>query len=244
MAATMMFLGLGVVNASRKFQNRVEERAHSNCPPVCSRLRALGLIPVLVLIAGRRTIIGHGVSADGDGDVQGRLHDDSRQSQSEFRRCCPCPGPSYPAVHGVGQWHHARHPGYQPIRVSGQSRVLRSSGEQRESAMIMEIHAKGNEIVARETGIGYLLRFADNFFDNFSLQYIQALNIISTRYTSLSRVKRKDIPPFKVFTCVYVLRAYVFHGDAEKLIFSYIYMKSLRKLIILRRLTLIYIPDR
>lgn len=98
-----------------------------------------GLNPVLVLIADRRTIIGHGVSADGDGDVQGRLYDDSCQSQSEFRRRGPCTRPSDPAVHGIGQRHHARYSGHQSFRVAGQSRVLRSSGEQRESAMIMEI---------------------------------------------------------------------------------------------------------
>lgn len=130
-------------------------------------LRAPGLIPVLVLIAGRRTIIGHGVSADGDGDVQGRLHDDSRQSQSEFRRRGPRSGPSDPAVHGFGQWHHARYSGHQSVRVAGQSRVLRSPGEQRESAMIMEIvlpQGRRN----RATGAGY---FYDsqilNVFDNF-----------------------------------------------------------------------------
>lgn len=96
-------------------------------------------LSLISLIAGRRTIIGHGVPANGDGNVQGRLHDDTRQSQSEFRRRGPRSRSSNPAVHGIRQRHHARHPGHQPIRVAGQSRVLRSPREQRKASMIMEI---------------------------------------------------------------------------------------------------------
>lgn len=68
-------------------------------------------------IAGRRAIIGHGVPADGDGDMQRRPHDDPRQPQSEFRGRGSRPGPSDPAVHGLRQWLHARHLGHQPVRA-------------------------------------------------------------------------------------------------------------------------------
>lgn len=230
----MMFPGLESLTR-RGNSTSVSRSALTLIASVCSRLRALSLIPVLVLIAGRRTIIGHGVSADGDGDVQGRLHDDSRQSQSEFRRCCPCTGPSYPAVHGVGQWHHARYPGYQPIRGAGQSRVLRSPREQRESAMIMEIAVpQGQRNRSAKTGIGY-------FYDSqiicltispCSMCVLQALNIISTRYTS--SVLRKKIFHRSGFY-VYVLHVSRRCGGISTLVS--ICMKSFRKLIVLRRVT-------
>lgn len=88
--------------------------------------------------------------------MQGRLHDDSRQSQSEFRRCGPRSRPSHSAVHGIGQRHYARYPGYQSVCVAGQSRVLWSPRKQRESAMIMEIVIRqGRQNRSARTSIGY-----------------------------------------------------------------------------------------
>lgn len=57
-------------------------------------------------------------------------------------------------MHGVGQRHYPRYPGHQPVRVAGQSRVLRSPREQRKASMIMEIVvAKGDGIVAQELAL-------------------------------------------------------------------------------------------
>lgn len=63
----------------------------------------------ILLHAGRRSIIGHGISTDGNGDVQSRLYDDSRESQPELRRRGSRQGLSEASVYGTRKWLDARH---------------------------------------------------------------------------------------------------------------------------------------
>jgi len=112
-------------------------------------------------------------------------------------------------VHGIGQWHYARYPGYQSVCVAGQSRVLRSPRKQRESATIMEIiirQGRRNRSTSRTSIDYFYVRFTDNLFDNFylsmcttSLKYNFEK---STHYTRiLLYVKKEDILPPKVHLC-------------------------------------------